>query len=246
MNKLSGVIASFWEKSQEAELSAWRMDNPMVAIFSSSEWSWEKEVSSFGIQGLDYIVKKDDEIVLEVGCGPFGMIHYLTKGAIRIGLDPLSYHLLKRGFFSTSSNIRHIAGMGEFLPFKSDTVDVIICFNVLDHMQSPLHAVKEIRRVLKKGGRFFLILNTIPPGFNFLAPFLRYLDKPHPHHLTHRDIRNLISHQNLGIIRECVRHQAIARHVGLHEFLLPKNWREYWKPFLATLFVKASLYEARK
>lgn len=43
------------------------------------------------------------------------------------------------------------------LPFKDETFDsVIICF-VLEHLRNPLQALKETKRVLKKGGKLIAI-----------------------------------------------------------------------------------------
>jgi len=38
------------------------------------------------------------------------------------------------------------------LPFKESTVDAVICLSVLEHVENPLKAMSEIRRVLKPGG----------------------------------------------------------------------------------------------
>lgn len=48
------------------------------------------------------------------------------------------------------------------IPFPEDTFDVVLCNHVLEHVNNDIHAMSEIRRVLKPGG--FAILQV--PFFN--------------------------------------------------------------------------------
>lgn len=48
------------------------------------------------------------------------------------------------------------------LPFESGSFDVILCTQVLEHINRPLEFLKELCRVLKPGGRLYL---TAPQGF---------------------------------------------------------------------------------
>jgi ubiquinone/menaquinone biosynthesis C-methylase UbiE len=38
------------------------------------------------------------------------------------------------------------------IPFEENTFDVVMCNHVMEHVEDDLHAMKEIFRVLKKGG----------------------------------------------------------------------------------------------
>jgi len=42
------------------------------------------------------------------------------------------------------------------LPFHDESVDTLVCTGVLEHVQDPHQAVREMYRVLKKGGRVFI------------------------------------------------------------------------------------------
>lgn len=44
-------------------------------------------------------------------------------------------------------------------PFKNNSADTVICSEVLEHINEPLKVVKEIHRVIKKGGHLYL---TVP------------------------------------------------------------------------------------
>jgi SAM-dependent methyltransferase len=47
----------------------------------------------------------------------------------------------------------------ESLPFENNSIDAIICLEVLEHVKNPFKAAEEIKRVLKPGG---LLLLTTP------------------------------------------------------------------------------------
>lgn len=47
-------------------------------------------------------------------------------------------------------------GVGERLPFADNYFDVVTMFHVLEHVDSEQRALKEVYRVLKKGGTFYL------------------------------------------------------------------------------------------
>ncbi|MEQ1500198.1 MAG: class I SAM-dependent methyltransferase [Parcubacteria group bacterium] len=49
------------------------------------------------------------------------------------------------------------------IPLQNDTVDAIICNCVLEHVENPILAVKEMYRVLKPGGKVFVHVPSIYP-----------------------------------------------------------------------------------
>jgi ubiquinone/menaquinone biosynthesis C-methylase UbiE len=46
-------------------------------------------------------------------------------------------------------------GSAYSLPFESDSFDLIVCSEVLEHLHEYNDAIKEIHRVLKPGGKFY-------------------------------------------------------------------------------------------
>jgi ubiquinone/menaquinone biosynthesis C-methylase UbiE len=56
----------------------------------------------------------------------------------------------------------------EFLGFKSDSVDAVICINVLYTSEQPMQALKEMHRVLRQGGILALSGPLPSPDFELL------------------------------------------------------------------------------
>jgi len=95
--------------------------------------------------------------VLDVGCGGGYTCEFLARrGAEVTGIDQslkcievARAHATSNGF-----SIDYCAGVGEKLPFAAAQFDVVLCVDVLEHVQSAAATVTEISRVLKPGGLF--------------------------------------------------------------------------------------------
>ena len=45
---------------------------------------------------------------------------------------------------------------GYDIPFKSNTFDIVVSFDVIEHIEHDLHSIKEMYRILKPGGQIFI------------------------------------------------------------------------------------------
>tara|TARA_Y100000996_G_C22452691_1_gene614526 strand:+ start:227 stop:931 length:705 start_codon:yes stop_codon:yes gene_type:complete len=103
-------------------------------------------------------------IMLDVGCGEgrhiFGVMQDYP-GMKCIGLDMDDASLLKahKGYeyFESISNAgaEFLKGSAYSLPFPDESIDLIVCSEVLEHLHEYNEAVYEIHRVLKPGGKFY-------------------------------------------------------------------------------------------
>jgi SAM-dependent methyltransferase len=91
--------------------------------------------------------------ILENGCG-VGMYieHFKPFGGIVYGLE----YDFERANLAAANSERILNAAGEFLPYPSDTFDLILSHEVIEHVQNDLAAVHEMFRVLKPGGRIVL------------------------------------------------------------------------------------------
>ena len=147
--------------------------------------------SFFQFFGIDvdsnYFQGKD---VLEVGCSPFALIHGIPNHCTKVGIDPCASSEKFKIHYRDKTAVSHITGMAENLPFKDNSFDVIICINALDHWLEPSLGLKEIRRVLRKGGLFLVVTHTFSLPKNTLG-LLSHLDQ-HPLHFTHNKVLSLV------------------------------------------------------
>ncbi len=105
-------------------------------------------------KAIGALVRKND-VFLDVGAGPGDYLlaaSGLTKNLI--GLDkhkPSILRMKERGFEAIEADAERK------IPLKSGSVDSVLLSNVLHGFEDKDAALKEIARVLKKGGRFGVI-----------------------------------------------------------------------------------------
>ena len=104
------------------------------------------------------------ERALEVGSGPYSNVR-LIRRVVSIGeitcADPLmeEYLCYRHTWVATQAmrgSIRAVTCPGESLPFPDMAFDLVVCVNVLDHVQSLPLCFDEMYRVLIPGGHFVL------------------------------------------------------------------------------------------
>lgn len=184
-----------WSKSQKAELEFHRRNSRKgthIAREMRERWIRRLEKYPDKIE-FEYFNGKD---ILEVGCGPNGIVHYIP-GHWKVGVDPLIEEYKKLNILK-DGGVEHIVGAGERLDFDKEAFDIIICFNVLDHCQDPAQVCQEMSRVLKRGGsRIIFHSHCITPLIKPLRSLLKYFDKPHPWHLTAKEMKGMFCQANL-------------------------------------------------
>ena len=104
--------------------------------------------------------RRDLEI-LEVGCGPGGMLPLLSRFGNVHGLD-LAHDAMrycrKRGFD------RVVTGSGLELPFADDSFEMVALFDAIEHIPDDRRVLEEVRRILQPGGFVFISV----PAYQFL------------------------------------------------------------------------------
>jgi len=109
--------------------------------------------------------------VLDVGCGRGDPTKLLEKRCTNIvGIDVFNAFDKSK----ISPNLDFCSGDATMLPFRDESFDGVVSFDVIEHVAVDLKFLIEIRRVLKKGGH--LLLET--PNVNRLSNKLKSLVKP--------------------------------------------------------------------
>jgi SAM-dependent methyltransferase len=89
--------------------------------------------------------------VLDVGCGDRPYEELLSGAAEIVGFDvPGNPHA-------------DLHGSIDAIPVEEASFDVVLCLQVLEHVPDPAAAVRELRRVVKPGGRVFLSTHGVYP-----------------------------------------------------------------------------------
>ena len=98
------------------------------------------------------IVKEFEGKTLDIGCG-IGEVLSMYKDSVGIDINPHCVNYCKeQGFNASVGDIYEI-------PYNNDTLNTVLCSNVLEHLDNPDKAMSELRRVLVKGGKLII---TVP------------------------------------------------------------------------------------
>ena len=134
---------------------------------------------------------------LDVGCG-VGKAVAAAAGQIgdakAVGVD-ISPKMIERAkALSAKPNIEFHVADSASLPFEEASYDAILCTFSFHHYLQPDHVLREIKRVLKPGGRFVIIDSARDVS---LAIWLqdrgrRYLERSHVRYYTVSEMRALL------------------------------------------------------
>ncbi len=110
---------------------------------------------------------------LDIGCG-MRQYSYFCKAGEYVGIDV-------NGCVDVIASVSH-------LPFRDESFDRLVMFDVLEHVRDVVLAIKECKRVLRPYGRI-LILTPNTLGFGVYDSFA---DPSHRHHFSWKGLRNIL------------------------------------------------------
>ena len=112
---------------------------------------------------------KQGERILDVGCGrATDGVELAKKGAMVIGLEPSKVMIAhaRRHIAENGADMAVIHGVGEYLPFRPQSMDKVVCKGALDHFLDPVKVISQIALVLKPEGKAVIsIANFESLGF---------------------------------------------------------------------------------
>jgi len=93
--------------------------------------------------------------VLEIGCGHGTLVHRLSaKGLDVIGVETSTTRIAEGRALYGALPIEQVSGTA--LPFADEQFDLVLSFDVLEHIPDTDRHLSEVRRVLKPGGWYLL------------------------------------------------------------------------------------------
>lgn len=97
--------------------------------------------------------------ILDLGAGMGGFAVAAALGGARVQVSEynLPYcHIIQLRADRYGIDVPVLNGAGEHLPYADGTFDLVVCWDVIEHVQIPSAMLAEIHRVLKPGGLLFL------------------------------------------------------------------------------------------
>jgi len=98
-------------------------------------------------------------VVVELGAGAGASMRYLARGTRLIAIEPNTYahDALRRKAARYGIELEIRGEGGESIGLESESVYAVICTLVLCSVEDPSAVLREVRRILRPGGRFLFI-----------------------------------------------------------------------------------------
>ncbi len=178
--------SSYYEKHYKRSIFHRRGDNPYVNIF------WIKYIRKY----------KESGKLLEVGCGEGYFLKRISSYYSIWGIDINEYAVDIAREVAPKAIIKLCDATK--LPFKTSFFDVIVAFDVIEHLRQPELFFKEANRVLKIGG--ILIVRT-PNPISFGARIKReqwfgFRDETHVSILSSKEWKKILLDFKFIILEE--------------------------------------------
>ncbi len=151
--------------------------------------------------------------MLDIGCGggllTESLVYYYPKTKI-YGYDVSKTAINYAKKFGSGKVIYNVA-KNKKLPYKDNFFDVCICLDVMEHIPDVNFFLKEIKRVLKKDGKFFLAVPCEGQPLTFTWFFQKI------------KFGNKLTFKNWGHIHPEFTHKSVAKLLGKYGFKIEKK-----------------------
>ncbi len=119
---------------------------------------------------VNFTAKKQVDSILDVGCGEGFTLHRLKMRGIGSKLEGIEYSkaAIELGK-KTYPDIKITEGSIYELPYEDNTFDLVLCTEVLEHLEDPEKALKELVRVSKK----YLVISVPNEPLFMMAQLVR-------------------------------------------------------------------------
>jgi SAM-dependent methyltransferase len=123
----------------------------------------------------------EGKVVVDIGSGPLGFPD-ACPAKLAVAIEPLADRYRSAGLLLNGDNTLYLATGAEQIPLLTDSTDVVLARNSLDHVSNPTAVVNEILRILKPAGTLILSVDVGHPA-----------TATEPHSFTREEIRALFN-----------------------------------------------------
>ena len=165
---------------------------------------------------------RSGDTVMEVGAGTGNFLELFRPVAGTLVAVDLTHKMLEQGRAEHPASAPVVAD-GNRLPFASRSIDLVACAQMLHHVWEPVPLLKEMRRVVKIGGRVLVVDQVAPESYEQTA-FMNELEALRdPSHASSRApsvMRTIVRAAGLEIVDE----RLVGKENSLSSWMWPEEF----------------------
>jgi SAM-dependent methyltransferase len=140
---------------------------------------------------------REDDVVLDVGCGDMRLYKYIPRNSHYYAFDiSMNELFLKEELSGRKANLHFAFASAMDIPLASDTVNIVTCLEVLEHIAGYMEAVREIWRVIKPNGLFLV---SIPNNYSYKYA-IKGQHQDHHHAWKYEEFSSMMKSSNFDLV----------------------------------------------
>lgn len=204
-----------------------------MGVFDKKKKNYKRTFKDdYRLKLLTELLKIKKGKILDIGCGggiTTESFAYYYPSADVYGCD-VSKAAIKYAQKNGSGKVKYKPIISKELPYASDFFDACVCLDVLEHVSDEKFFLKEVRRILKKNGKFFLLVPCEGQPFTHTwlwqkikigqkMTFKRY-GHIHPE-FTHSSVKQLLTNQGFKIQTERYSEHILFQLISVFFYFIP-------------------------
>lgn len=155
-------------------------------------------------QKIRPVLKKqisEHDKVLDVGCALGVLLSMLDKDGYQTFGTDISHFALDLAKKKTKANLQ-IFDVNQNFNYKDNSFSGVFAIDIIEHLDSPINFAKNVRRILKKGGLFFIHTPNINSVFEkiYKKNWFGYQDKTHLYLFNRKNLQFLLEQAGFKIL----------------------------------------------
>lgn len=165
-------------------------------------WHYQK------LKNVCDLIDNNPKDVLDVGCASGWLLSEVAKNYPKAQCTGIDVYKKALDYGSKNyKNLKLIEADAHKLPFSEKSFDLIICTEVLEHVQDPKGVLQEIKRVLKPGGVVIVEMDTNNLLFRLIwFGWTRFKGRvwkdSHLHQFNQKRIKKIIINSGLSLLKQ--------------------------------------------
>jgi len=119
-------------------------------------FEWRKQRVIPIIDRIELLKDLKGAKILDVGCGFGALSSVLSDRGACVTATEIDQKRLEQAKMLVNNDVRFVKVKNEILPFKDETFDVVVLFDVIEHVSNPEAIIEEVYKTLKPNGLLYV------------------------------------------------------------------------------------------